>query len=470
MHRPGEINAEFPNGLVSDDDAKKVYVQRSKSVDEKTVTAAKKEALATKVQGEEQDGWTVAKKNKTSVRMSKPKPVDRQLEDDVWCLLHRLGFTEFSADRNFTIKLGANAPGRQIDIFAKDDETVFIVECTHAQEPGAKSVKALIDKINGMREDIIKAIHCHYGKEPKLKVKFCIATRNVVWRKADKDRAAESKIAVLTEQDIAYFTKLTDFVRDAARYQFLARYLRGEGVDGLRTDVPATKGNMGGTTFYNFLISPYDLLKIAYISQRASGVNDLDTYQRMVKGRGKVAASAIMALNPGRCASFADRASLYTLTSAHWFFWQPRISEPVALVETGHAGPASRLRRGNRRRLACSLPHQAQQLFPEIVHDENDLLLQDGGDIGIVNHLGQSHFGRCRWKSPVKLLARFHGRPLLAARCISGTKQEVGAITLGRWATILLMFSLQGNEVTSKEILIAFPFPTTLFPSAPRKT
>jgi len=171
--------AEFPNGLVSGDESKKIYVQRAKMVDEKAITAAKKEALATKVQGEEQDGWTVAKKNKTSVRMFKPKPVDRQLEDDVWCLLHRLGFTEFSADRNFTIKLGPNAPGRQIDIFAKDDETVFIVECTHAQEPGAKSVKALVDKINGMREEIIKAIHGHYGKEPKLKVKFCIATRNV---------------------------------------------------------------------------------------------------------------------------------------------------------------------------------------------------------------------------------------------------------------------------------------------------
>ncbi|MGA1854987.1 DGQHR domain-containing protein [Azospirillum sp. 11R-A] len=275
--------AEFPNGLVRGEEAKKIYVQRAKGVDEKTVTAAKKEALATKVQGEEQDGWIIAKRNKTSVRMSKPKLVDRQLEDDVWCLLHRLGFTEFNADRNFTIKLGPTAPGRQIDIFAKDDETVFIVECTHAQEAGSKSVKGLIDKINGMRDDIIKTIHAHYGKEPKLKVKFCIATRNVDWRKADKIRAAESRIAVLTEQDIAYYTKLTDHVREAARYQFLARYLKGEGVDGLRTDVPATKGNMGGTTFYNFLISPYELLKIAYISHKATGVNDLDTYQRMVK-------------------------------------------------------------------------------------------------------------------------------------------------------------------------------------------
>ena len=275
--------ANFIDGLVSGDEAKKINGSRSKSVDEKTVNAVKNDALATKVQGEEQDGWSVVNRNKKSVRMSKPKPPDRQLEDDVWCLLYKLGFKELNAGRNFTVKLGQDAPGRQIDIFAKDDETVFIVECTQALTTGPKSVKNLIDKINGIREDVIRAIHAHYGKDPKLKVKWAIATRNVDWRKADKDRAAESKIAVITEQDIAYYTKLTDYLKEAARYQFLARYLRGEGVDGLRVEIPATKGSMGGVTFYNFLISPFDLLKISYISHRATSVNDIDTYQRMVK-------------------------------------------------------------------------------------------------------------------------------------------------------------------------------------------
>ena len=169
----------FSDGLVQGDEAKKIYIARSKSVDEKTVTAANSNALTTKVQGEEQDGWFVAKKNLKSVRVSKPKPHDRQLEDDVWCLLYKLGFKELNTDRNFTIKLGPNAPGRQIDIFAKDDETVFIVECTHAQEQKSKSIKNLIDKINGIREDVIKAIHAHYGKNPKLKVKWAIATRSL---------------------------------------------------------------------------------------------------------------------------------------------------------------------------------------------------------------------------------------------------------------------------------------------------
>jgi hypothetical protein len=49
--------AGLTDGLVQGDEAKKIYVARSKSVDEKTVTAANKNALTTKVQGEEQDGW-----------------------------------------------------------------------------------------------------------------------------------------------------------------------------------------------------------------------------------------------------------------------------------------------------------------------------------------------------------------------------------------------------------------------------
>ncbi|MDZ4200550.1 MAG: DGQHR domain-containing protein [Gallionella sp.] len=275
--------ASFDDGLVSDEAARIVYVSRSKSVDEKTISAANEVALATKVQGEEQDGWGVAKKNKKSVRVSRPKPMDRQLEDDVWSLLYKLGFKEFNADRNFTIKVGKDSPARQIDIFAKDDETVFIVECTHSQEQKSKSIKALIDKINAIREEVIKGIHSHYGREKKLKVKWAIATRNVDWRKADKERAAEAKIAVITEQDINYYTKLTDYLKEAARFQFLARYLKGEGVPGLSLEIPATKGSMGKTTFYNFLISPHELLKIAYISHKATSINDLETYQRMVK-------------------------------------------------------------------------------------------------------------------------------------------------------------------------------------------
>jgi DNA sulfur modification protein DndB len=272
------------SGLGSGEDLKPIFNERSKPFDEKSVSAATADALDLKIEAEVADGWALAKRSKRTARLQKPKPVDRQLEDDVWSLLHRMGFKELNEDRQFKIVVQPNAPARQIDVFAKDDETVFIVECTHSQEAGAKSLKALIDKINGMREDVIKAVHSHYGKGPKLKVKFAIATRNIEWRKADKIRAAESRIPIITEDDLRYFEKLTDLLKHAARFQFLGRYFRGEKVEGLRVRVPATRGRAGNRTFYNFLMSPHELLRIAYISHRSTTTNDdLETYQRMVK-------------------------------------------------------------------------------------------------------------------------------------------------------------------------------------------
>ena len=272
-------------GLATGDELKPIYQKRSKSVDEDTIQAGSREALALKLEAAEKDGWTVLKRNKNSVRVVKKKPTDRQLEDDVWSLLYRMGFKELNVDRQFAIQSGAGTEPRQLDVFAKDDETVFIVECTHSQTGGRKSLKSLIDKIGGVREEIIKGVHSHYGKEPRLKVKFAIATHNIEWSTADLDRANASKIPIITEADLRYFKNLTDLLKTAARFQFLGRYFSGEGVDGLRTTLPATKGRSGNRVFYNFLISPYELLKIAYINHRAKkGTNDdLDTYQRMVK-------------------------------------------------------------------------------------------------------------------------------------------------------------------------------------------
>jgi DGQHR domain-containing protein len=271
-------------GLLTGDALKPVYAIKSKSIDEKTITASSQDALALKLTGEEADGWRVLRRNKNSLRLAKNKPIDRQLEDDVWSLLYRMGFKELNGDRNFTIEVGQNTPKRQLDVFAKDDETVFVVECTHSRETGAKSVKGVLDKIGAIRGDVIKAVHTHYGRDKKLKVKFAMATRNIEWRAADRARAEASGVPIIAEDDLSYFEKLTDILKTAARYQFLGRYLMGEKVEGLRSKVPATRGRAGKTTFYNFLISPHDLLRIAYISHMSKTSNDdLDTYQRMVK-------------------------------------------------------------------------------------------------------------------------------------------------------------------------------------------
>jgi hypothetical protein len=200
-------------GLASGEALKAIFARRSKSVDEKSISAASKEALALKIAAEEADGWRVVKRNKTSLRVAKDKPADRQLEDDVWSLLYRLGFKEMNADRTFAVKVDANAPARQLDVFATDDETVFIVECTQARDGGPKSVMSLIDKICAIREDLIKVTRAHYGRDTKLKIKCAIAIGNIELRAADKSGADEAGIPIINDADIIYFTKLADILK-----------------------------------------------------------------------------------------------------------------------------------------------------------------------------------------------------------------------------------------------------------------
>lgn len=270
--------------LVSGSELRSAFGLRAKRVDEKTITASSPKALEMKRQAEEHDGWELAKQNKRSLRMQRAKPQDRQLEDDVWSLFYRMGFKEMNADRTLMVTGKDGASRRQLDVFAKDDETVFIVECTHSRDGGPKSIKALLDKIEAVREDVIAAVRAKYGRDSKLKVKLAIATRNVDVRTADRERAVAAKVPIITETDLEYFQRLTGILKAAARYQFLGRYLRDEKVEGLRTSVPATRGRVGDSTFYSFLISPHDLLRIAYISHMGRTSNDdIETYQRMVK-------------------------------------------------------------------------------------------------------------------------------------------------------------------------------------------
>ena len=54
--------------------------------------------------------------------------------------------------------------------------------------------------------------------------------------------------------------------------------------DGLTKQVLATRGKMGGETFYTFLIGPDDLLKIAYVGHKASrDIENIETYQRLLQ-------------------------------------------------------------------------------------------------------------------------------------------------------------------------------------------
>ncbi len=250
----------------------------------KTVSGSTKKLIAEKVKLEEEDGWRVVRKNAKSTRMAKPKPADEQLEDEVWSILAQMGFKEMSKGRNFTIAVEDGLPPRQIDVFAKDDESIIIVECTRCDEPSKKSMASLIEKIRAIRESVHKTILNAYGRRIKHKVKFVIATRNISWSENDLAKCEEAQVAVISDGELNYYATLVQHLKHAARYQFLGHMFGGKKIDGLAHKVVATRGKMGGRTFYTFLIPPDELLKIAYVGHKASrDIENLETYQRMLR-------------------------------------------------------------------------------------------------------------------------------------------------------------------------------------------
>ncbi len=277
---------EYLGPLVSGDEIT-TELRRRKNKDKfKTVSGSTRKIIADKVKAEEADGWRMVRRNAKSTRMAQEKPADEQLEDEVWSVLAQMGFKEMSKGRQFTIAVGKGLPSRQIDVFAKDDETVIIVECTRRETPGRKSMAQLIEKIRAMRKDLHRSIHKVYGQYSKLKVKYVIATRLISWNEVDLEKCKQAQIAVITDSELNYYALLSQHLKHAARYQFLGHMFAGQKIDGLTREVVATRGKMGGETFYTFLIRPDELLKIAYVGHKASrDIENLETYQRMLQPR-----------------------------------------------------------------------------------------------------------------------------------------------------------------------------------------
>ena len=304
---------QYLGPLVADDEITSELRRRKRKDFYKTVSGSSKKLIAEKARLEEADGWRTVRKNAKSTRMARPKPADEKLEDEVWCILAQMGFKEMSKGCQFTIAVEDGLPSRQIDVFAKDDETIVIAECTRRDTPGKKSMAPLIEKIRAIREDLFKSIQKAYGRQTKFKVKYIIATRNISWSEADLAKCEGAQIAVTSDGELNYYAALVQHLKHAARYQFLGHMFGGQKIEGLARKVVATRGKMGGETFYTFLISPDELLKIAYVGHKASrNIENLETYQRMlqprrlkkiaeyVNGGGKFPTNIVVNLKTGR--------------------------------------------------------------------------------------------------------------------------------------------------------------------------
>jgi DGQHR domain-containing protein len=272
---------EFFGPLLADPSKiKREAVHRRKQFDERSI-------VAEEIPTYEADGWQVDRRLKRSIRVKRPKAIDERLENRFWMLLARLGYPEINSGRKFTILIdrkGAEPLRKQVDVFAKDDETVIVAECKASGSFSRRSLQKDIEEFANLKKPIASAIRKHYGEEKKLKIIWLFVTENIIWSAPDKQRANGEQIRIITERELRYYAQVADHLGKAARYQFLAEFLKDQVIPELsgRT-VSAIRGKLGGKPFYCFVTTPRDLLKISFVNHRS--LNDPEgapTYQRLV--------------------------------------------------------------------------------------------------------------------------------------------------------------------------------------------
>jgi DNA sulfur modification protein DndB len=219
--------------------------------------------------------------------MRRPKPFYEVLENRFWTTLYRFGYSELNMGRSFTIVVGkgAGATKKQVDIFAKDDETVVVAECKACETPTKRSLLKDLNEFAGLMKPIADAVRAHYGNGFKPKFIWAFVTDKVRWSDGDLKRAKEHNIKVIRELELMYFEEFSKKLGPAARYQFHAEYLADQKVPALSgRKVPAVKTKLGGTTAYMFSALAKDILRIAFVNHRdLRDPSGAPSYQRLVK-------------------------------------------------------------------------------------------------------------------------------------------------------------------------------------------
>jgi len=233
------------------------------------------------------DGWEIVREFKTRTQIRKEKSIAVKLEDKVWQLLYEIGAQKLST-RDFASVLRRRRgieKTKQIDVLAIDEDTVFVVECKSREILGKKSLKKDIAEFAGNMNDLRNAVKQLLGVR-SLEFVFVFATENIEWDANDKLDAKDKRIQVWDEYDLLALQELAKLAGHGAKYQIYNRVFFGKKIKGFEVKVPAIEAQMGGRTYYTFVLSPDDLLKIAYVHHRSAQSSFLDladSYQRMIK-------------------------------------------------------------------------------------------------------------------------------------------------------------------------------------------
>lgn len=278
-----EVNQQtstFLSPLISEDKLLRSAARRRKSRFES------KTAHHADVENEQQAGWEIQKVNKASTRLKRPKSHDRYLEDRVWSLFYSMGYPVLNGD-NFNIRFereDGSGGRKQIDVYAEDNETVLVIECKSRKNRGRRSLQKDVHETAALQQYFRKSINSRFKDRPKPKIVWVYVTKNIIWSAPDLDRAVGANIRIVTENELQYYETFIKHMGPAGRYQILGEFLQEQKVPGLGENrLPAIRGKLGGDTFFSFVTTPRNLLKISFINHQALNHPDgSPAYQRMI--------------------------------------------------------------------------------------------------------------------------------------------------------------------------------------------
>jgi len=277
-----EQKLNFFEGLIADKEISKELRRRKKMFVNRSIPNRNERELEELIN----DGWEIEKEFKTSKRLKINKSPEKLFVDKVWSLFASLGFHFMNKEDQISLPYDKSDFDLKhpIHLFAKDDETVIIVECRSTLIKIKKSdfnsdLEAYKERIGG----ILKTIQQLFPSQ-KLKFKFILATKNYSLSEEDSKLLEDINGIHFDNNHIDYYSNMFKQIGHTTKYQFLGALFSGQEIPELENMIPAIRGKMGGHTYYSFSIEPEKLLKIGYVLHRNKAhSNMMPTYQRIIK-------------------------------------------------------------------------------------------------------------------------------------------------------------------------------------------
>ncbi|MCW8965679.1 MAG: hypothetical protein OQK82_03195, partial [Candidatus Pacearchaeota archaeon] len=146
------------------------------------------------------NGWEIDRELKYKTRIKKDRNIDEALENRAWNLFYLMGYPEMNSGKNFKVRIerkGAKPISKQIDILAKDDETVIVAECKASNRVRKKSLQKDIEEFSNLKGPIANAIKKHYGStfKPKIIWMFITHKRDADGHGQERDRRVDPEPA-----------------------------------------------------------------------------------------------------------------------------------------------------------------------------------------------------------------------------------------------------------------------------------